>query len=125
MCVIQNLVPFRMFYGSFYSGWALTFPNGEQLKRSLSHFSYLMRQFFSVGWIATLRVLGDIFDIKGFFIVHLIFAILMCLTWTILFVLTVMAFWKGLIFRSKEEDVLNDSVVPPYKEKPSYSGSMA
>lgn len=82
-----------------------------------------MSDRFLVGWIATIRVLGDIFDIKGFFTLHLIFAILMCLTWVVLFVLTVTAFWKGLIFRSKEEDVLKDSVVvdSPEMEKTTYS----
>lgn len=68
--------------------WALTFPN--------------------VGWISCLRVLGDIFNIKGFYVLHLIMAILMCLTWLVLFVLTVTAFWRGKIFISDEEDVRQD-----------------
>ncbi|KIK52699.1 hypothetical protein GYMLUDRAFT_233276 [Collybiopsis luxurians FD-317 M1] len=71
--------------------WALTFPN--------------------VGWISTTRALGDVFNIKGFFYIHLVMAILMCATWTILFILTVTAFWKGLIFCSKDEDVLKDIIV--------------
>lgn len=62
----------------------------------------------SVGWIATLRAYGDVFDIQFFFALHLTMTILMCIVWAILFVLTVVAFWKGLIFRSKDEDVLND-----------------
>ncbi|KIK69875.1 hypothetical protein GYMLUDRAFT_150500 [Collybiopsis luxurians FD-317 M1] len=69
--------------------WALTFPN--------------------VGWISTTRVLGDVLRISGFYSAHLFMAILMCITWTVLFVLTVMAFWKGLIFYSKDEDVIKDS----------------
>ncbi|KAF8895246.1 voltage-dependent anion channel [Infundibulicybe gibba] len=72
--------------------WALTFPN--------------------VGWIATLRVLGETFDLEGFFIIHMILATLMCITWAVLFVLTIVAFWRGLIFISKEEDVLKDSIFP-------------
>ncbi|KII91028.1 hypothetical protein PLICRDRAFT_107381 [Plicaturopsis crispa FD-325 SS-3] len=68
--------------------WALTFPN--------------------VGWISTLRVLGDIFHLEGFFVLHLTMTIIMCITWLILFVLTVLAFWKGKIFMAKEEDVLKD-----------------
>ncbi|KAK0244551.1 voltage-dependent anion channel-domain-containing protein [Armillaria nabsnona] len=70
--------------------WALTFPN--------------------VGWIATTRLLGDIFNIEGLYIVHMFMAILMVFTWIALFVLTVVAFWRGLIFRSQEEDVLKDSL---------------
>ncbi|KAL0960557.1 hypothetical protein HGRIS_005593 [Hohenbuehelia grisea] len=83
--------------------WALTFPN--------------------VGWIATLRLLGDVFNIKGFFIVHLIMSILMCLTWGILFVLTATAFWKGLIFRSQPEDVVRDIIpkTPKSTHKEHYS----
>ncbi|KAF9522586.1 voltage-dependent anion channel-domain-containing protein [Crepidotus variabilis] len=69
--------------------WALTFPN--------------------VGWIATLRLLGDIFHIRGFYVLHLIMCILMCFTWAILFVLTVVAFAKGRIFQSNEEDVVKDA----------------
>jgi tellurite resistance protein TehA-like permease len=70
--------------------WALTFPN--------------------VGWIATMRVLGDIFELEGFIVMHLLMTILMCVTWGILFVLTVVAFFKGKIFNSKPEDVLKDSL---------------
>lgn len=32
----------------------------------------------------------------------------MVLVWAVLMVLTVAAFWKGLIFRSKDEDVIKD-----------------
>lgn len=70
--------------------WALTFPN--------------------VGWISTLRVLGDIFDIPGFYSVHLIMTILMVVTWVILFVLTIVAFSKGLILMSPDEDVAKDTI---------------
>ncbi|TFK70559.1 hypothetical protein BDN72DRAFT_856858 [Pluteus cervinus] len=68
--------------------WALTFPN--------------------VGWIACIRLIGDIFQIKGLLIVHIVMTALMCLTWAVLFALTLVAFWKGLIFISNEEDVIND-----------------
>lgn len=37
--------------------------------------------------------------------------VLMCITWTVLFVLTIVAFWKGLIFISNEEDVIKDSYI--------------
>ncbi|KAH8093113.1 voltage-dependent anion channel-domain-containing protein [Cristinia sonorae] len=70
--------------------WALTFPN--------------------VGWISTIRVLGDIFNLKGFFIWHLVMAIIMCALWVILFSLTILAFFKGKIFYAKDEDVLKDIV---------------
>ncbi|KAF8257459.1 voltage-dependent anion channel-domain-containing protein [Lactarius quietus] len=68
--------------------WALTFPN--------------------VGWISTLRYLGDALDIPGFFVVHAVMAVVMCIVWLILFVLTALAFWKGKIFLATEADVLRD-----------------
>ncbi|PFH54006.1 hypothetical protein AMATHDRAFT_53723 [Amanita thiersii Skay4041] len=71
------------------SCWALTFPN--------------------VGWIASLRVFADIFDIHGFVILHLVMTILMCITWAILFILTVIAFFEGRIFKSRREDVMKDA----------------
>ncbi|KAI0071518.1 hypothetical protein K474DRAFT_611655 [Panus rudis PR-1116 ss-1] len=83
--------------------WALTFPN--------------------VGWIATIRALGDIFKLQGFFAWHLIMAILMCTVWVILFIFTVMAFWEGKIFMAKDEDVLKDSVGDIEKKKLSESSS--
>ena len=69
-------------------GWALTFPN--------------------VGWISTLRVLGDTLQIPGFYVLHAIMAILMCMVWVVLFGLTAVAFWKGKIFFATEADVLRD-----------------
>ncbi|EKM52736.1 uncharacterized protein PHACADRAFT_126777 [Phanerochaete carnosa HHB-10118-sp] len=71
--------------------WALTFPN--------------------VGWISVIRVLGDIFDIPGFYVWHLVMAIVMCVVWLVLFVLTGVAFWKGLIFMADAEEVLKDVMV--------------
>ncbi|KAM5534137.1 hypothetical protein V8D89_012157 [Ganoderma adspersum] len=70
--------------------WALTFPN--------------------VGWISTVRVLGDIFGLRGFFVWHLVMTILMCAVWLILFCLTIWAFAKGKIFMAKPEDVIHDSL---------------
>ncbi|PSR72182.1 hypothetical protein PHLCEN_2v11974, partial [Hermanssonia centrifuga] len=69
--------------------WALTFPN--------------------VGWILTLRKLGDIFGWNGFNIWHMIMTILMCITWVVLFVLTAIAFWKGEIFISTPEEIIRDT----------------
>lgn len=69
-------------------GWALTFPN--------------------VGWISTLRVLGDTLQIPGFFVLHMIMAIVMCVLWGVLIGLTALAFWKGKIFLATEADVLRD-----------------
>ncbi|KIY68463.1 hypothetical protein CYLTODRAFT_481698 [Cylindrobasidium torrendii FP15055 ss-10] len=78
--------------------WALTFPN--------------------VGWISTTRALGDIFDLKGFYIVHLIMTIIMVTVWFGLFCLTALAFWRGLIFRSKPEEVIQDTYpLPPGDEE--------
>ncbi|TFY77488.1 hypothetical protein EWM64_g6524 [Hericium alpestre] len=70
--------------------WALTFPN--------------------VGWIATLRVLGDVLDIPAFYGLHLMMAIVMCLTWLVLFGLTALAFWRGKIFLAPGEAVLRDKM---------------
>ena len=67
----------------------------------------------SVGWISTVRVLGDIFNLQGFFVWHLIMAVAMCAVWLILFSLTILAFWKGKIFLAKDEDVWKDTIVPP------------
>ncbi|KAI0753807.1 voltage-dependent anion channel-domain-containing protein [Fomes fomentarius] len=70
--------------------WALTFPN--------------------VGWISTVRVLGDIFNLRGFHIWHLIMTVLLCSVWVVLFVLTVWAFAKGKIFLAKPEEVIQDTI---------------
>ncbi|KAI0066516.1 hypothetical protein BV25DRAFT_1820496 [Artomyces pyxidatus] len=70
--------------------WALTFPN--------------------VGWISTLRALGDTLNIPGFYVVHVVMATIMCITWLVLFVLTGLAFYRGKIFFAKPEDVLKDEV---------------
>lgn len=69
--------------------WALTFPN--------------------VGWINTLRVLGDTFDIPGFYVVHLVMTITIVAAWAVLFALTALAFWKGKIFMADGDDVLRDT----------------
>lgn len=76
----------------------------------------------TVGWIATIRVLGDIFNLEGFFVWHLIMAVAMCTVWIILFTLTALAFWKGKIFLAKDEEVLQDSVK---KEKWEHEDSYA
>jgi tellurite resistance protein TehA-like permease len=70
------------------AGWALTFPN--------------------VGWISCLRVLGDALQINGFFVLHAVMAVVMCMVWAVLFSLTVLAFYKGKIFLAAEADVLRD-----------------
>ncbi|KAF5352177.1 hypothetical protein D9758_009221 [Tetrapyrgos nigripes] len=69
--------------------WALTFPN--------------------VGWINCTSTLGQVLHIPGFRIVHFFMTCVIFITWCILFTLTATAFWKGLIFYSKEEDVLQDT----------------
>lgn len=55
-------------------------------------------------------MLGDIFDLEGFYVWHLLMAILMCTVWLILFTLTALAFWKGKIFMAKDEDVIKDTI---------------
>jgi tellurite resistance protein TehA-like permease len=77
--------------------WALTFPN--------------------IGWIATLRVLGDTFGIRGFFTLHLILVIALCITYVILAGFTAYAFYRGEIFYAKPEDVVRDAVGLPDPEK--------
>jgi uncharacterized membrane protein YhdT len=72
------------------TGWALTFPN--------------------VGWINTLRALGDIFGIKGFSVWHAIMTFLVCMVWLILFCLTILAFVRGKIFLAKDADVWRDTM---------------
>lgn len=76
--------------------WALTFPN--------------------VGWINTTRALGDVFEIQGFFTLHLILVCIVCVIWVILMVLTAWAFWRGEIFFAKNEDVLADLDLMPKTE---------
>ena len=65
-----------------------------------------------MGWISTLRVLGDTLQIPGFYVVHTIMAVLMCTVWVVLFGLTALAFWKGEIFFATEADVLRDENHP-------------
>ena len=61
-----------------------------------------------MGWISCLRVLGDALQIPGFFALHAIMAVAMCMVWIVLFSLTVLAFYKGKIFLAAEADVLRD-----------------
>lgn len=73
-----------------------------------------------------MRVLGDIFGLRGFFTWHLVMAILMCAVWLILFCLTAWAFARGEIFMAKPEDVIQDSVIAdraPKAPSPSPSSS--
>ena len=93
-----------------FSGWALTFPNGMSFTPT-SQFVILSKlTFFIVGWIATIRALGDIFNLNGFFVWHTVMAVLIVTVWVILIVFTIMAFWKGKIFYAKDEDVIKDTV---------------
>ncbi|KAF9561760.1 hypothetical protein CPC08DRAFT_707120 [Agrocybe pediades] len=81
----------RIKLSEILSCWALTFPN--------------------VGWIVTIRLLGDIFNIRGFYILHIIMTIWMIVTWGILFVLTIFAFATGRILKSGHEEVIKDTAV--------------
>ncbi|CAE7177275.1 unnamed protein product [Rhizoctonia solani] len=69
--------------------WALTFPN--------------------VGWISTIMTLNKIFNIPGFDEWHLVMTTLVCVTWIALASLTTVAFWKGEIFLSRNEDIHADA----------------
>ncbi|KAH9987770.1 hypothetical protein BJV74DRAFT_925957 [Russula compacta] len=71
--------------------------------------------FQNVGWISSLRVLGDTLQIPAFFVfAHYHDGHDVCLAWAVLFGLTALAFWKGKIFLAAEEDVLRDKdlVIP-------------
>lgn len=61
-----------------------------------------------MGFITVIRVLADTFDLPGFVTWHIVMAVCMCITWLVLFFLTLMAFWRGKIFFAKPEDVLKD-----------------
>ncbi len=63
-----------------------------------------------VGWIVTTGLLGQILNIQGLFIVHVVMDTILFLTWSVLIVLTITAIWKGLIFNAKDEDVLKDFI---------------
>lgn len=78
-----------------------------------------------MGWISTLRALGDVLQIEFFFTLHAIFAFLMLVIWGILIVLTGIAIFKGVILRSKPEDVIRDTrgFVTIEEEKNDYSNS--
>ena len=78
----------------------------------------------AVGWISTIRALGDVFDIHGFYTWHLIMTILLCSVWVILFALTIWAFIKGKIFLAKPEEVIKDTVGPKAAEERSRRASM-
>ncbi|KAF8321246.1 hypothetical protein DL93DRAFT_1624708 [Clavulina sp. PMI_390] len=69
--------------------WALTFPN--------------------VGWISTVKLLGDDLKIPGFYVLHDILTIAMCITWLLLVVFTATAFWRREIFY--EQDALPSKYV--------------
>jgi len=55
--------------------------------------------------------LGDIFNIQGFYILHIIMTIWMIVIWGVLFVLTIFAFATGQIFKSGHEEVIKDTAV--------------
>lgn len=79
-----------------HTGWALTFPN--------------------VGWINTIMALSQIFGVSGFKQWHLAMTTLICLAWIVLFSFTVLAFYKGEIFLSGNEEIYADLSVG--KQKP-------
>ena len=72
-----------------HPGWALTFPN--------------------VGWIGCLGALADALNVPGLRTVQIIFVVVLAIVWTILAVLTVLAFCRGLIFYDKADDVIADA----------------
>lgn len=73
--------------------------------------------FDTVGWISTLRALGDALNVEAFYTLHVIMVCIMCLTWLILAGFTAVAFWKGEIFLAKDEDVVKDKIWEAEREK--------
>ena len=74
-----------------------------------------------MGFISVIRILADIFDLPGFIVWHTTMVVFICITWTVLFFLTLMAFWRGKILFAKPEDVLQD--VPASKLQSFTSGA--
>lgn len=71
-----------------------------------------------MGFISVIRVLADIFDLPGFIVWHTVMVVFICITWVVLFFLTLMAFWRGKILFAKPEEVLKDV---PASKLPSFS----
>ncbi|KZV65538.1 hypothetical protein PENSPDRAFT_756417 [Peniophora sp. CONT] len=69
--------------------WALTFPN--------------------VGWIGSLGALADALGVPKLRVVQTVCALMLVGVWAVLAVLTIVAFWRGLILKSHEESVLADT----------------
>ncbi|KAI0700919.1 voltage-dependent anion channel-domain-containing protein [Cytidiella melzeri] len=90
--------------------WALTFPNGTPnlIYSSGSSPALNIVLHITVGWILAISQIGNIFNIEGFHIWNLVMTIVMGVTWLVLVVLTVVAFWEGKIFNSQPEDVIRD-----------------
>jgi hypothetical protein len=63
-----------------------------------------------VGWIACLRLFGDIFEIPQLYVLHAISTSIVCITWVVLFILTVVAYHRGRILYAKDVDVWRDSI---------------
>ena len=63
----------------------------------------------AVGWILALRKIGDTFDSNFFYVWNIVMTVLMCFTWTVLIIFTIVAFCKGKIFISPPEDIVKDS----------------
>ena len=95
----------------------MTFPNGESPLGGVGNFFFSETNDRLVGWILTLRKLGDIFSISGFHTWNLVMTVLMVSTWVILFILTALAFWEGKIFISSSEAVIQDSYTIHASEK--------
>jgi len=70
---------------------------------------HLLMIIQTVGWINTLTLYADIFGVRAFEIVHIIATSGICLVWAILVVLTVIAFWKGEILMSSDEDIAEEN----------------
>lgn len=74
------------------------------------------KDVLAVGWISATRGLGDAFNFRPLYVIHLVMTVIVCVTWVTLLVLTVVAFWQGVILMSTVEDVLRDQRGGPGRE---------
>lgn len=72
-------------------------------------FVFLANPPYLVGWILTLRKIGDIFHLRAFSVWHSVMVVYMCSAWIILFAFTAVAFWRGQIFNASSEEVIRNS----------------
>ena len=63
-----------------------------------------------MGWVLTFRVLGNAFNSRALFILHIVCCIVLLVVWLVLFSFTLIAFQKKFILISEPEDIVKDSL---------------